>query len=132
LPRKTRCCRDDSQGDHSGLFKGKYVGVDEAFGKDQAFLDSLPEGLVYFAEIPSNRLVFTGRPDSGNFGKDGKAGMSAGKPPFPPVKVKDIGDDPDVPREDVVLGIGAKGPVIGKDKCVKVFESRDGKPGKKV
>jgi hypothetical protein len=33
---------------------------------------------------------------------------------------------------DVVLGIGAKGPIIVKDKCIKVVDIRDGMPRKDV
>jgi hypothetical protein len=46
--------------------------------------------------------------------------------------VKDIADDPSFPWRNVVLGNGAKGPMVAKDKCVKVVEARDGKPGKNV
>ncbi|MDR1039694.1 MAG: hypothetical protein LBR80_05895 [Deltaproteobacteria bacterium] len=58
--------------------------------------------------------------------------MSAGKPPLHPVKVKYIGDGPDVPWEGVVLGNCVKGPIIGREKCVRVFESRNGMPGREV
>jgi SRSO17 transposase len=116
----------------SGFFKGKYVGVDAAFGNDGDFLDSLPEGLVYFADVPSSKLVFVGRPGSEHFQNGVETGRPAGKIPLLPVKVKEIGDDPDVPWEGVVLGYGAKGPIIGRDKCVKVVESRNGMPGKDV
>ena len=48
------------------------------------------------------------------------------------VSVKEIAEDDSVPWNDVVLGIGAKGPIITKDKCVPVVEVRDGGPGKDI
>jgi hypothetical protein len=116
----------------SGIFKGKYVGVDCSFGKDHVFLDSIPEKLIYFADVPSNQLVFLGRPEMlvpEYSGKGRRPGLS---PSFPPRHVKDLADDPSMVWQDVVLGNGAKGPITAKDKRVKVVECRDGKPGKAV
>lgn len=117
----------------SGLFQGKYVGVDAAFGSDQDFLDSLPEALIYFADIRSNAKVFVGRPEMiipEYKGRGPKPKLLT--PSFEPRSVKDIAEDNSVPWEDVILGMGSKGPIIAKDKCVKVVESRGGKPGKDV
>ena len=41
----------------SGHFPAKYVGADSAFGSDSEFLDALPEGLIYFADIKRNHMV---------------------------------------------------------------------------
>ena len=46
----------------SGLFTAKYVGADSAYGNDSEFLDSLPEGIIYFADIKKNKKVFIDRP----------------------------------------------------------------------
>jgi len=46
--------------------------------------------------------------------------------------VKEIAEDDSISWNDVVLGIGAKGPIITKDKCIPVVEVRDGGPGKDI
>jgi SRSO17 transposase len=117
----------------SGLFPAKYVGVDSFYGNDSDFLDSLPEGTIYFADIKKNLLVFDGRPKmvtpdySGRGRKDIKE-----KPEFLPRSVESIAKDSDLPWNDVVLDIGAKGPIITNDKYLMVTEVRDGKPGNDV
>jgi SRSO17 transposase len=117
----------------SGLFPAKYLGVDSAYGSDSKFLDSLPEGTIYFADVKKDHMVFVGRPKmsvppySGNGRKPWKEA-----PEFPPRTVKEIAEDTDLPWNDVVLDIGAKGPVITNDKYMLVTEVRDGKPGNDV
>jgi hypothetical protein len=117
----------------SGQFQGKYVGVDSSFGTDKAFLDSLPDELTYFADIHNNVSVFKERP---NFFLPPYCGRgrkpSALKPKYPPVSVKSLAEDESIPWNDVVLGIGAKGPIIARDKILRVVEIRDNKPGKDV
>jgi SRSO17 transposase len=117
---------------NSGKIKAKYVGVDSSFGKDHAFLDSLPKGLIYFADIPSNHLVYRGCPEMVAPGYKGRGRRPAETSSFPQLPVKDIAADSSIPWEDVVLGIGAKGPIIAKDKCLQVAEVRNGKPGADV
>jgi SRSO17 transposase len=117
----------------SGDFKGKYVGVDAGFGHDQAFLDSLPKGLVYFADVHSTCKVFTSPPEmilKEYSGRGRKPSIPV--PSIPPVSVKEIAEDDSIPWNNVVLGIGSKGPIITRDKCIKVVESLDNKPGKEV
>jgi hypothetical protein len=46
--------------------------------------------------------------------------------------VKDIAEDEGLPWNDVVLDIGAKGPIITKDKYLPVTEVRKGEPGRDV
>jgi SRSO17 transposase len=117
----------------SGLFPAKYVGVDSAYGSDSKFLDSLPDGIIYFADVKKDHMVFTSRPKmavppySGNGRKPWKQA-----PEFPPRTVKEIAEDTDLPWNDVVLDIGAKGPIITSDKYLPVTEVRDGKPGNDV
>ncbi|MDR1872616.1 MAG: IS701 family transposase [Deltaproteobacteria bacterium] len=117
----------------SKLFKGKYVGVDAAFGSDQVFLDSLPQGLIYFADIRSDVRVFVGRPEMAvpeSPGKDPKPKLLS--PSFGPRLAREIAEDESFPWENVVLGAGPKGPIIAKDKCLKVAEWRGETPGKDV
>jgi SRSO17 transposase len=117
----------------SGLFRAKYVGVDSEFGCDSDFLDGLPDHLIYFADIRSDQLVFADRPSvsvpvySGRGRKPKKE-----KPEGSPLTVKDVIEGSEEPWERVVLGIGAKGPVIAEDKCLRVVEVRGGLPGKDV
>jgi hypothetical protein len=47
----------------SGHFGCKYAGVDRSFGDDREFLDSPPGGIVCYADIHKDRLVFRGRPE---------------------------------------------------------------------
>jgi len=96
---------------NSENFQGKYIGVDSFFGRDKAFLDSLPENLVYFADVHCNLEVFRSRPDMAvpEYKGRGKKPSKAA-PSFAPVSVKTIAEDDSIPWNDVVLGIGAKGP----------------------
>jgi SRSO17 transposase len=116
-----------------GLFTGKYIGVDSAYGRDHLFLDSLPKGHVYFADIPCNTLVFPSRPDMivPDYSGTGRK-PTLGLPTIEPCSVKAISEDESIPWEYVVLGNGAKGPIIASDKCLRVVESRGGQPGKEV
>jgi SRSO17 transposase len=117
----------------SGCFKGKYVGVDAGFGRDHSFLDSLPPELIYFADVPSDCRLFKERPEVAVPEYRGRGRRPTEPvPAFPARAVKDVIADESEPWNDVVLGMGSKGPVVARDKCVKVVESRDGKPGKDV
>jgi hypothetical protein len=49
-----------------------------------------------------------------------------------PQSVKQMAADSDVPWGEAVLGVGAKGPVIFKDKCIKAAEISNNKPGKDI
>jgi len=115
------------------LFQAKYVGADSIYGSDHSFLDSLPEGLIYFADVRSDQRVFLTRPALVTKPYSGM-GRKPSKlfPESKPCKVKDIAEMDDLPWNDTVLAIGAKGPIITKDKIVRVVEVRDNKPGKDV
>ena len=117
----------------AGLFPAKYVGVDSAFGSDADFLDSLPEDKIYFADVKCNLLVFVGRPQMAAPPYSGKGRKPVREEPeFPPRTVKEIAESSDIPWNDVVIGIGAKGPIITKDKFLRVVEIRNGRPGKDI
>jgi SRSO17 transposase len=117
----------------SRQFKGSYVGVDSSFGTDKAFLDSLPEGLIYFADVHNNVQVFARHPELVLPAYSGK-GRRPSAPKCEPaaVSVKSIAEDAGVPWADFVLAIGSKGPIIARDKVVPVVEVRDGRPGRGV
>ncbi len=117
----------------TGNLKAKYVGVDASYGSDAAFLDALPKELVYFADVRKNQLVFSSRPDMNmpeynGRGKHPKKPVAATKP----VTVEEIAANEGNPFHDVVLGIGAKGPIFAKDKAIQVVEVRNGLPGNDV
>jgi SRSO17 transposase len=117
----------------SGRFKGRYVGVDSAYGRDHAFLDSIPSHLVYFADVPCTQQVFPSRPLMELPEYCGRGRRPTRRvPSIKPVTVKELANDESLPWNDVVLGNGAKGPIIAKDKCLRVVECRDGEPGKDV
>jgi SRSO17 transposase len=118
---------------YSGMFQAKYVGVDCSFGKDRSFLASLPKELIYFADIPTDTLVFLNQPTMVIPPYSGRGRKpSVEQPSFPPVKVESIAKDNNFPWNEVVLGTGSKGPIFARDKCVRVLTSRDGKPGDNV
>jgi hypothetical protein len=54
------------------------------------------------------------------------------QPEYEPLTVSELARQSEAPWESVVLGIGAKGPVIAEDKCLRVVDVRDGLPGKDV
>ena len=62
----------------------------------------------------------------------GKGRKPTPKPEFAPVAVDSLAGDDSIPWNSVVLGIGAKGPIITKDKIVRVVEVRKDCPGKDV
>ncbi|MCL1830128.1 MAG: IS701 family transposase [Oscillospiraceae bacterium] len=117
----------------SGLFAAKYVGADSFFGNDSGFLNSLPKGLVYFVDIKSNCLVFTQPPELSIPSYSGKGRKPIKEiPDISPRTVKEIAQDESLPWNDVVLDIGAKGPIITRDKYLRVVESHEGLPGESV
>lgn len=114
----------------SGLFPGRWLGVDSLYGRNKEFLASVPEGLWYFADIPSNTQVFTEKPQmivpqySGTGRKPSKK-----QPSVPPVSVRDIADNPGIPWNKIVLGEGAKGPITAYEKCLRVIMCNEQNPG---
>jgi SRSO17 transposase len=117
----------------SGLFKGKYVGGDAAFGRDGDFLDSLPKGLIYFADIPSNLHVFPSRPDMVAPAHGGGGRRPTGLvPSIPSIAVNQLIADESAPWSRVTLDIGSQGPITPWDKILRVVEIRDGMPGEEV
>lgn len=111
----------------SGKFPVKYVDVDSAYGNDDHFLDSLSEQWIYFADIPGDRKVFLSHPDISIPPHTGRGRKPTSmKAKFPPQQVKKIVADLNMPWTRVVLGIGAKEPVIAekKSRCsVKCFRN---------
>jgi SRSO17 transposase len=117
----------------SGVFPAKYVGIDAEFGSDSSFLDGLPDSLIYFADVRKNQSVYDVRPSASVPTYSGKGRKPTKvKTDAAPLTVKEAIENSDEPWERVVLGIGAKGPIIAEDKCLRITELRDELPGKDV
>jgi SRSO17 transposase len=101
----------------SGLYKAKWVGADSAFGRSKEFLDGLPEGMLYFADIVFNMKVYPLAALGG-----------VRRPADKAVEACVFAEDGGIPWEKIILAEGAKGPIIADEKCVRVVECRDGKP----
>jgi SRSO17 transposase len=117
----------------AGDFPARWIGVDAGYGSDRDFLDSLPEGLLYFADIHKNATFFTSMPDVAVPPYKGKGKIpTLPKPSFPHVSAETIAADPNLKWERTYLGEGAKGPVYSGTACLRVIESRDGLPGAEI
>jgi len=99
------------------LFPAQWVTCDTVFGNSPTFLQSLPEGLYYLAEIPCNRQVWC-VPSSGSV-----------EPSTPTRSVQEVAQDPCLGWERVTLAEGAKGPIVGEVARLRIVVSDDGKPG---
>jgi SRSO17 transposase len=117
----------------SGLFQAKWIGADSAFGSDSDFLDAIPAGYYYFADVHKNQHIFDTRPKvfvpeySGRGAKPKTQQTS-----FASVEVKDFVAGSPAKWERVYLGDGAKGPIYANEKCFRVIEVRNKLPGKEV
>lgn len=115
-----------------GLFPGRWIGCDAAFGSDQEFLESLPKEYYYFADIHSDTQVFLEKPKiklpayggRGRRPKRVQITWSHGAP----VLVSALAHSAKNPWQSVVLGEGAKGPIVAQVKCLRVYPSRNGLP----
>ena len=99
------------------LFPAQWVTCDTVFGNSPTFLQGLPEGLYYLAEIPCNRQVWC-VPSSGSV--DGST---------PTRSVQELAQDPCLSWERVKLAEGAKGPIVGEVTRLRVVLSGDDEPG---
>ena len=117
----------------SGNFPASWIGADSAYGSDQGFLDSLPEGLLYFADLRKNVTFFTSMPEVAVPPYNGKGKIpTLPKPSFPPVSVESIAANPALKWENAYLGEGAKGPIYSETASLRVIVNRDGLPGEEV
>ncbi|MDR1519300.1 MAG: DUF4338 domain-containing protein [Planctomycetota bacterium] len=117
---------------HGGKLQARYVGLDLSFGGDPSLLDSIPECLVLFRDVPRNHLVFPGRPAMIAPEYGGRGRRPKEKPEFPPRTVENVAADGATGWERGALDLGSKGAIAFEDKCVKVVEVRDGQPGQDV
>lgn len=116
--------------DKTKLFPAKWIGCDAAFGSDWDFLESLPQGKYYFANIKSNTRVFLSKPAVGVPCYGGRGP----RPKKPRVRkgtvysVAKIAQSKKLSWTKVVLAEGAKGPVSAEVACLRVYPIRDNLP----
>jgi hypothetical protein len=89
-------------------------------------LDSLPEGLRYFADVRCNLYMFERHLGKVALEHTGRAKLAGHVPSVVFQKVCEITADPSIPWEDVTLGLGSKGPIVAKLKCIMVVEIHKG------
>lgn len=112
-------------------FSARWIGLDAAFGADMEFLQALPSNMYYFADIRADEKVFLEKPEVGVPEYQGK-----GRPPtkervlsdHTPCEVRELAQSEDLPWRTVNLGEGAKGPLLARMACLRVYPSRDGLP----
>lgn len=110
----------------SGIFPAKWIGADSAFGTDNEFLDSIPDGYYYFADVRSFTSIWLNMPEVSIPEQRGTGRkffrLRASEKPIP---VSSIADDVSIPWQRVILAEGAKGPIVAEVKCIRVIDSRD-------
>jgi SRSO17 transposase len=116
----------------SNLFSAKWIGCDTTFGSDIHFLESLPKTSFYFADIRGNTQVFLKKPQTalppykGRGRRPKKVKLLPGEPL--PQSVADMARSAKFRWKSVVLGEGAKGPIVAKVARLRVYPSREGLP----
>jgi SRSO17 transposase len=118
--------------DQSGLFPGRWIGCDTTFGSDLDFLGSLPQEYYYFADVRSDARVFLRKPKThlppyGGRGPRPKR-LRLSSPHAQPKSVSTLARSAKYPWKPVILGEGAKGPIVAQVKCLRVYPSRNGLP----
>jgi SRSO17 transposase len=114
------------------FFPAQWIGCDATFGSDAHFLNSLPEGLYYFADVRSNAQVFLKKPKvkipaySGRGRKPKRPRLSSGQPQ--PKTVATLVRSGRCHWEAVTLAEGAKGPITAKVTRLRVYPAREGLP----
>ena len=116
----------------SKLFPAKWIGCDATFGSDIHFLESLPQGYYYFADVRSNTKVFLKKPKvdlppyKGRGRRPKRLQLLPDQPQ--PQSVADIARSAKCRWKPLVLAEGAKGPIVAEVARLRVYPSRDGLP----
>jgi len=114
------------------LFAVRWVGCDATFGSDPAFLDSLPKGIYYLANVRSNSQVFLKKPQiglpyySGRGRRPKRRKVLAGQPQ--PKTVAQIAKSRKTVWKPMALAEGSKGPILAHIACLRVFPASAGLP----
>lgn len=111
-------------------FQFKWVGCDGAFGSDAEFRKGLPEHTLFFADFHSNQRVYRERPTWSIPERQGRGRRPTKQvASVAAVSVSAIAEDDTMPWQEIVLMVGAKGPVRTLVKCCRVVEMVDGRDG---
>ena len=112
-------------------FKAKWIGCDATFGMNREFLEGLPRDLLYFASIRSNTNVFLKKPLVGIPPQGSKSKPSIKEKILNDAKrisVKDVSQLKTLKWESIILGEGAKGPIIAEVGRIRAIYSKEGLP----
>lgn len=104
--------------------KAKWVGCDSSFGSDHAFLDSIPDSMVYFAGVRKNEKVYMSMPEMINLEHAGQGGKRRLHPSFTHVYVESIVNNETIPWKRVPLADSAKGMIYADTKCIRCVSTR--------
>jgi SRSO17 transposase len=114
----------------SGQLPFSFVLGDGAFGHDVEFVNGLPKGVNYYLTVHSDDKFFKTLPEVSIPVWSGK-----GRPPKnqraseKPMEARLLVEESETPWREVTFGLGSKGFVVGHEKLLQVWESRDGLPG---
>ena len=114
------------------LLGARWIGCDATFGSDPAFLDSLPKGIYYLANVRSKTQVFLKKPKvglplySGKGRRPKRRKILAGQPQ--PKTVAQIAKSRKTVWQSMILAEGAKGPIRTDIACLRVFPAHGGLP----
>jgi SRSO17 transposase len=102
---------------NEGFFQKRWIGCDCFFGRSLEFLESLPRGLWFFAEIPSDTKVYLDDPSEASDYERDRGGMC----------VRELAESKLLRWRFGKLMDGTKGPVYAHMARIRVWLYRDGK-----
>ncbi len=108
--------------------EAQWIGVDSAFGSDINFLNSLPKDKWYYAGIRSNEQVFVVKENASNVLGASSKTKDTSTLMAESVSVTELSKKNETIWRDVILGEGAKGPIISKMSFHRVHLARSKKP----
>lgn len=119
-----------------GHLPGRWVAADEVYGNSPVFRDGVAAlGLWYVADVACDLPVFAEEaptripPYSGRGRRPVKARLLRGAAPAQEVQVR-AATLPEAAWQEIEVGEGAQGPRIYRFARLRVWESRDGLPGR--
>lgn len=120
----------------SGLFPGRWVTGDDAYGMIPEFREKLPKELLYLLDIPSNTRVWKERPETyipRNSGKGRRFQKERVKPgQSKPREVSELAKDRSLIWKKVIISEGAKGPIRAEVARLRVVEAYGNFPGQEL
>lgn len=116
------------------IFNVKWIGLDCFFGRDIDFLESLPDHVYFFANIPCDTQVWLEKPEcevppySGRGRKPTQ--LKLVDPKSKPLTVEQVANLDQITWQKEILCEGTKGPIYAQMARVRVYISKNGLPGK--